>query len=93
MVFIIKGQNGQRAHHWNDIRTRVRTHEGELLSGKAGERYQARYAKQYLGKDLGVAKRYSAQDVEQHEKSKNTLNKQHDSNNHSNTRFPIYTGK
>lgn len=82
-----------RASHWNDIRTRVRTHEGELLSGKAGERYQARYAKQYLGKDLGTARRYSSQDVEKHEKRTTILNKQYDSSHRSDTRFPIYTGK
>ena len=34
------------------IRSRVRTHEGELLYGKKGEHYQDKFSKKYLGKDL-----------------------------------------
>lgn len=41
-----------RAAHWNDIKTRVKTHEGELLIGKAGIQYQQRFSQKYLGRDL-----------------------------------------
>ena len=38
--------------HLRFIRSKVRTHEGELLYGKKGEAYQDKYSKKYLGKDL-----------------------------------------
>lgn len=35
-----------------EIRSKVRTHEGELLTGKKGRAYLDKYSRQYLGKDL-----------------------------------------
>ena len=35
----IRGKDASRATHWNEIRSRVTTHEGETLSGKAGQDY------------------------------------------------------
>lgn len=40
-------------NHLKDIRSRVTTHEGELLSGKSGRAYMDKYSKKYLGKDMG----------------------------------------
>lgn len=52
MIYIGAGKKEQRAAHWNEIRNRVKTHEGELLSGSKGREYQEKWAKKYLGKDL-----------------------------------------
>ena len=38
--------------HLRDIRSRVMTHEGEVLRGSAGETYQKKYAATYKGKKL-----------------------------------------
>jgi hypothetical protein len=38
--------------HLKDIRSRVVTHEGEVLSGKRGRHYLDNYSKKYLGKDM-----------------------------------------
>ena len=38
--------------HLKFIRSRVRTHEGELLLEKKGRSYMDKYSKKYLGKDL-----------------------------------------
>ena len=38
--------------HLKEIRSRVRTHEGELLTGKKGRTYMDKYSKKYLGKNL-----------------------------------------
>jgi len=54
MIYIIKGKKEQRAAHWNEIRSRVKTHEGELLTGEKGKKYQEKWAKRYLGKDLNT---------------------------------------
>ncbi len=69
MFFIVKGKTGQRAAHWNDIRSRVRTHEGELLDGSKGRDYQQRWAKKYLGRDMNTPP-VTADRVEQFEKTK-----------------------
>lgn len=37
---------------WNEIGSRVTTHEGQELGGKAGRNYMNRHSKQCLGKDL-----------------------------------------
>lgn len=34
------------------IRSRARTHEGEILSGNKGREYMDKYSKRYLGKDM-----------------------------------------
>lgn len=34
------------------IRSKVRTHEGELLHGEKGRHYLDKYSKKYLGKNL-----------------------------------------
>lgn len=69
MFFIGKGKQESRAAHWNDIRNRVRTHEGELLTGIKGKRYQEKWSKKMLGKDLN-AKPVDVRDVERFEKTK-----------------------
>ena len=45
-----------RAAHWKDIASKVRTHEGELLTGKKGRDYQRKYSKEYLGRDLSISR-------------------------------------
>ena len=42
-------KRGKRLTHFKEITTRVRTHEGELLSGVKGQKYQQRYGEKYLG--------------------------------------------
>ena len=42
-------KKGQRLSHWKEITSRVRTHEGELLSGNKGRTYQEKYGQKYLG--------------------------------------------
>lgn len=68
-IFINKGKKEQRAAYWNDIRKRVTTHEGQILTGKKGESYQKKYGKKYLGRDIGSARPISADRVEQFEKT------------------------
>ena len=48
-MIIIKSKTEQRKAHWDEIRSRVTTHEGEFLSGKKGSAYQTKYGKKYLG--------------------------------------------
>lgn len=38
--------------HLKDIRSRVTTHEGEVLGGKKGREYMDKYSEKYLGKNL-----------------------------------------
>lgn len=54
----VEYHDGQRKRfisnkHLRNIRSRVTSHEGETLHGKEGEKYQDRYSKKLLGKDLG----------------------------------------
>ena len=51
-MYILKSNREQRLNHWKEIKKRVTSHEGEFLSGEKGEKYQKKYSKQYLGKDL-----------------------------------------
>lgn len=67
-IYIIKGKKEQRAAHWNEIRSRVTTHEGELLSGTKGKEYQRRWSKKYLGKDLGSRPEVTVDRVDHYEK-------------------------
>ena len=67
-IYISQGSASRRASHWNEIRTRVRTHEGELLSGSKGREYQQKWAKQYLGRDMNTPK-LTADRVEQFERT------------------------
>ena len=41
-----------RKLHWQEIKSRVTTHEGEFLSGSKGEKYKRDYSQKYLGRDL-----------------------------------------
>ena len=38
--------------HLKDIRSRITTHEGELLSGSKGRAYMDKYSAKYLNKDM-----------------------------------------
>ena len=67
-MYILKSNKEQRLNHWNEIKKRVTSHEGELLSGKKGERYQKKYSRQYLGKDLNT-KPINIDMVERYEKT------------------------
>lgn len=58
-MYILKGKKELRQAHWNFIRTRVTTHEGEFLYGKKGKEYQKKYSKRYLGKDLSKPINYN----------------------------------
>ena len=53
-VNYVDGGKVQTIHkdHLRDIRSRVVTHEGETLHGRAGEHYQDTYSERYLGKKL-----------------------------------------
>lgn len=70
MVFILKSKKERRAQHWNEIRGRVTTHEGEFLSGNKGREYQKKWAKKYLGKDLSRQKEITSDRIDQYEKTK-----------------------
>lgn len=50
-MYIGKSKKDQRISHWADIKSRVTTHEGEVLSGKKGEAYQVNHGKKLLGID------------------------------------------
>ena len=67
-MIIISGKREQRAAHWNEIRKRVTTHEGEFLSGAKGQEYQEKWAKKYLGRDLHT-RPISPDRIEQFEKT------------------------
>lgn len=41
-----------RKLHWQEIKARVKTHEGESLFGNKGRQYQQKWSKKYLGRDL-----------------------------------------
>ena len=49
-----------RVAHWKDIQSRVTTHDGQFLSGKAGREYQQKWSKKLLGKDLSKPADYTA---------------------------------
>jgi len=67
----LRGRQGQRASHWGEIRSRVTTHEGELLSGKKGRDYARKYSKKYLGRDLSERGfRVDPSQVEEYEKKR-----------------------
>lgn len=48
------GKKELRAARWSDIKSRVTTHEGELLTGKKARDYAQKYSKKYLGRDLSA---------------------------------------
>ncbi len=58
-MIILKGKKEQRLTHWQEIATRVTTHEGEFLYGEAGRKYQQKYSKKHLGKDLAKPINYN----------------------------------
>lgn len=58
-IGIGKSKKEKRMLHWDEIRSRVKTHEGELLSGRKGKEYIQKYGRQYLGMDTRPAN-YSA---------------------------------
>lgn len=51
-MLIGKSKIEQRKLHWQEIRSRVTTHEGEFLNGNKGREYQKKWSKQYLGRDI-----------------------------------------
>lgn len=51
-MYILSSKIERRRKNWQEIKKTVRTHEGELLTGKNGKSYQEKYSKTYLGKDL-----------------------------------------
>ena len=67
-MYILKSKKEQRLNHWNEIKKRVISHEGELFSGEKGEKYQKKYSRQYLGKDLNT-KPIDIDMVERYEKT------------------------
>lgn len=51
--FLLGGdKKSNRVKHWEEIKSRIKTHDGEMLTGKAGREYQQKYSKRYLGRDL-----------------------------------------
>lgn len=63
--FVIGGsKDDQRSKHWTDIKSRVTTHEGQFLTGKAGREYQKKYSRQYLGRDLSAPTNFNAPDYQ-----------------------------
>ena len=69
MIFILKNSKQRRASHWNEIRKRITTHEGEVLSGRRGDAYQQKYGKKYLGTDLSRYKPVTEDQVKKYEKT------------------------
>lgn len=57
---------GKRLSHWKEIKTRIRTHEGELLSGNKGIEYQSKWSSKYLGRDLSSTRPLSRDVVEKY---------------------------
>lgn len=53
-----------RMSHWKEIKSRVTTHEGQILSGKEGREYQQKYSKRMLGADLSRPVDFSAPDFQ-----------------------------
>lgn len=54
------GSKQSRLEHWKDIKSRVTTHEGQVLSGKAGRDYQIKHSKKMLGTDMSRPVDFSA---------------------------------
>lgn len=48
-----------RIKHWQDIQSRVTTHDGQFLQGAAGRAYQQKWSKKMLGKDLSAPVNYN----------------------------------
>ena len=48
-TIITSSKQDKRVAHWQDIKNRVTTHEGEFLTGDRGRKYQDKYGKKYLG--------------------------------------------
>ena len=69
-IIIGKSKKELRALHWNEIKTRVTTHEGELLSGKKGKEYQQKWSKKYIGRDLTNHQPITADRIEYYERNK-----------------------
>jgi hypothetical protein len=63
-------KDNTRALYWQDIQSRVTTHEGEFLSGRAGREYQEKWSKKMLGKDLTQTRRADAQMVKEYQYKK-----------------------
>lgn len=59
-----KSKKDQRVSHWEEIRSRVTTHEGEFLSGKAGREYTSKWSKKMLGQDLSRKPDYSKEEYQ-----------------------------
>lgn len=52
--YIGKSKKEQRLSHWREIKNRVTSHEGEIISGGKGKDYKQKYSKKYLGVDLSA---------------------------------------
>ena len=39
----------RRINHWGEIKSRITTHEGEVLHGTKGRNYQQKWGQKYLG--------------------------------------------
>jgi hypothetical protein len=58
------GKKENRIKHWGEIKSRVTTHDGQLLSGKAGREYQQKWSKKMLGRDLSKPANFNAPDYQ-----------------------------
>lgn len=53
-----------RIDHWGKIKSRVTTHEGEIIDGKKGRDYQIKYSKKYLGRDMAAPPDFRGKDYQ-----------------------------
>ena len=51
-MFILKSKKDNRVLHWQEIKSRTTTHEGEFVHGNKGRDYQKKWSKKYIGTDL-----------------------------------------
>lgn len=70
MVSIGKSRTEKRALHWKEIRSRVTSHEGELLTGERGRKYQDKWSRKMLGQDLSGRYKIDPSKVEHYERTK-----------------------
>lgn len=59
---VLSSKVDRRIAHWKDIKSRVRTHDGEMLSGSKGRDYQVKFSQRYLGKDMSAPPRFDGAD-------------------------------
>ena len=61
-ILLGTSKTDKRLAHWEDIKSRVTTHEGEFLTGLKGREYQQKYSKQMLGRDLSAPPQFNSAD-------------------------------